>query len=345
MKCHPDRKPGDKNAEKQFKEAAEAYEILSDPQKKQQYDQFGHAAFAQGGGFNPNDFGGGGASSDIFNDIFGDFFGGGRRQQKPDMSQPGGDVRYDVSLTLEEAFKGVSKKVSYRVNGKCAPCKGTGSKDKNAFQNCSTCRGQGRIRMQQGFFMMEQTCHTCQGAGKIIKDPCASCRGQGRFAQQKTTEVKIPAGVEDDVRVRMSDAGESGLRGGPAGDLYVYVNVKPHKVFTRRGSDLLCKIPMPMIDCALGAEIEVPLIEGGSQKATIPVGTQSGSQIKVRGKGMSVLQRQTRGDLVIECQVETPVNLSDKQTSLLKEFKEESKNRNNSPDSKGFFGRLKEWFQ
>ena len=350
MQHHPDRNPGNAEAEKKFKEASEAYEILGDAQKKQQYDQFGHNAFGQGGAgagpFGQGFDGFGGFSSDMFSDIFSDFFGGGGagRQQKPNMSQPGNDVRYDLSISLEEAFAGVAKTISYHIHDKCKSCDGVGAKDKKDVQECVTCRGQGRIRMQQGFFMIEQTCQSCNGAGKTIKNPCASCRGQGRIYQQKTTTVNIPAGIEEGVRVRVPGQGEAGLRGGKSGDLYVYITIQPHKLFKRVKNDLICAIPVPMVDCALSCEIEVPLIEGGVQKAFIPAGTQHGTQIKVRGKGMNIMQRHTRGDLIVECHVEVPVNLSDSQKGFLTDFKDEAKNRNNSPNNQGFFTKMKTWF-
>lgn len=353
MKYHPDKNPGDKEAEKKFKEITQAYEVLGDPQKRAAYDRFGSAAFEQGaGGGAGAGFGGFGSGfsqssagfSDIFEEMFGDMFGGGRRQSQTNIKQPGNNIQYDVSISLEEAFKGVTKTIRYSLNDKCDKCKGSGGKNGSKPITCSTCKGAGRIRTQQGFFMIERACATCGGAGQMLSDPCTNCHGQGRVYKTKTLDVKIPAGIESGTRVRMTGEGEAGLRGGPPGDLYIYVSVKHHKVFVRKGSDLVLHLPITMIDAVLGSTIEVPLIEGEKQKVDIPAGIQNGANVKVRGKGMSIVRRPTRGDLIVECSIETPVNLSDKQKSLLEEFKKEAQNRNNSPKAQGFFSKFKSLF-
>jgi molecular chaperone DnaJ len=340
MECHPDRNPGDPVAEQKFKDLSHAYDILKDDQKRAAYDQFGHAAFENGGGgARPGDFGFGSNFSDIFDQMFGDMTG----RQNGAGAGRGSDLRYNLEITLEEAFKGSDATI--RVPGwmACEPCHATGAADGAAPVTCPTCRGAGRVRAQQGFFTIERTCGSCGGAGKIIKDPCRSCSGSGRVRKEKTLQVNIPPGVEDGTRIRLTGEGEMGLRGAPSGDLYVFLSLKPHPFFQREGADLQCRVPIPMATAALGGQIEVPTINGTRSHVTIPAGTQSNEQFRLRGKGMTILRSAGRGDLYIEVVVETPVNLNKRQKELLQEFhKIDPGCAGTHPESEGFLAKVKE---
>ena len=355
MKYHPDKNPDDKEAEARFKEISEAYDTLKDPQKRAAYDRYGHDAFTQGGmgaasggaggmGAGGFDFGG------SFSDIFDDLFGGGFSQQARGGGGTGGamrgaDLRYNLTITLEDAFKGKQQSISITTSVECGSCKGSGGEKGSSPVSCTTCSGRGKVRQQQGFFTIERSCHTCQGMGKIIKDPCKACAGSGRVRKEKSLKVTIPAGVEEGTRIRLSGEGEVGVRGGPAGDLYIFLSVKPHPIFQREDADLHCRVPVPMTTAALGGNIEVPTIEGGRVKVTIPAGTQSGRQFRLRGKGMSIMRSQMRGDMYVHAAVETPVNLSKKQKDLLKQFASEKGESANSPESDSFFGRVKDFWE
>lgn len=348
---HPDANPGDKTAEAKFKEISEAYDVLKDPQKKAAYDRFGHQAFE--GGMGGGRSGGAGfgpefssSMSDIFEDLFGDFMGGGRGRQGGGRggragsgAARGADLRYNMEVALTEAFSGKSAQIRVPSSVTCDVCGGSGAKAGSAPKTCGTCGGAGAVRSQSGFFTVERTCPTCQGRGQVISDPCGSCGGQGRVTRERTLAVTIPAGVEDGTRIRLAGEGEAGLRGGPSGDLYIFLTVKPHEFFQRDGSDLFCKVPVSMTVAAMGGEIEVPTIDGKKARVTIPDGAQTGKQFRLKGKGMPVLRSAQLGDMYIQISVETPVNLSKRQRELLREFDRES--RNNSPESEGFFARAK----
>lgn len=345
MKYHPDKNPGDKKAEEKFREATEAYEVLLDAQKRAAYDRYGHAAFTQqqqgGGGGHPGFSGGfGGSFADIIDEMFGGSFSGGNQS-----NQMGADVRYNLDITLEEAFKGKNAAVKFTTLITCSSCKGSGGEAGSRPTNCTACHGRGKTRYQQGFFTIERACATCGGAGQTIAKPCRPCNGSGRVRKEKNLEVKIPAGVEEGTRIRVTHEGEAGLRGAPAGDLYVFLNIKPHSLFKRQGSDILCKVPIQMITAVLGGEIEVPTIDGAQVSVKIPAGTQPGQQFRVKSKGMSILRATGRGDMLIEAKVETPVNLSKKQRELLEEFAQIGKDGKNSPESSGFFAKVKDLFQ
>lgn len=320
MKHHPDRNPGDHTAEEKFKEANEAYEVLSDEDKRAAYDRHGHA------GVDPNmggGFGGGGAGnfSDMFGDVFGDIFGGGGRggQQR---SNRGADLRYTLELDLEEAVRGTKVQIRVPTLVGCEICDGSGAKKGTSAETCRTCAGQGQVRVQQGFFSMAQTCPSCRGRGKVIKDPCHACHGQGRVEKSKTLEVKIPAGVDTGDRIRLAGEGEAGANGGPTGDLYVQVSVRQHKIFERDGADLYCEMPISFADAALGGELEVPTLDG-RVKLKIPEGTQTGKLFRLRGKGVAPVRGGGTGDLLCRVAVETPVQLSKRQKELLREFQTE----------------------
>lgn len=353
MQWHPDKNPGNKEAEQKFKEINEAYDILKDPQKRAAYDRFGHDAFTSGGMGNAGGGGGGAAGFDFsgnFADIFDDLFGGafnqgGARARGGNAAQPGADLRYNLSITLEDAFKGKHQSITLTTAATCDSCSGVGGEKGSKPETCPTCQGRGKIRQQQGFFTIERSCHSCQGMGKIIKDPCKKCAGSGRIRKEKSLKVNIPAGVEEGTRIRLSGEGEVGMRGGPAGDLYIFLNVKPHPFFQREDADLHCRIPVPMTVAAMGGEIEAPTIEGGRVKVTIPAGTQSGRQFRLRGKGMSMMRSSNRGDMYVHAAVETPVNLSKKQKELLKQFAAEEKSSHSSPESESFFSRVKEFWE
>jgi molecular chaperone DnaJ len=342
MQYHPDRNPGDKAAEHKFKELSEAYDVLKDEQKRAAYDRFGHAAFENGGGGRgPGDFGfGAGGFADIFDEMFGEFMGG-RRQN----SGRGNDLRYNLEISLEEAFKGKQATIRVPTLTGCEACSGTGAEAGSRPVTCSTCHGHGRVRAQQGFFTIERTCPSCQGAGRVIEKPCKSCGGQGRVRKEKTLSVQIPAGVEDGTRIRLAGEGEVGVRGASPGDLYIFIALAPHRLFQRDGANIHCRVPIAMATAALGGSIEVPTIDGGRAKVNIPAGTQSGHQFRLKGKGMSVLRSPSRGDMYIQSIVETPVNLTKRQQELLREFEKAGEEGKTSPESSGFFARVKEFFE
>ncbi len=342
MKHHPDRNQGDKDSEAKFKEIKEAYEILTDAQKKAAYDQYGHAAFEHGG-MGGGGFGGGGGGdfNDIFGDVFGDIFGG-RRQR----ASRGSDLQYNMVLTLEEAVRGVTKEIRIPTLAECDTCHGSGAKAGSSATTCSTCHGAGQVQMRQGFFAVQQTCPTCHGRGKIIKDPCNKCHGQGRVEKTKTLSVKIPAGVDTGDRVRLSGEGEAGENGAPAGDLYVQVQVKQHPIFERDGNNLYCEVPINFAMAALGGEIEVPTLDG-RVNLKVPAETQTGKLFRMRGKGVKSVRGGAQGDLLCRVVVETPVKLNDKQKQLLRELEESlggEKGAKNSPRSKSFLDGVKKFF-
>ena len=346
MKYHPDRNPGDKKAEDKFKEVTEAYEVLKNEQKKAAYDQYGHSAFEQGAsggsgaGQGFNDF------SDIFSnfgDIFGDFGGGGRK--KNSAASRGSDIRYNLEINIEEAFLGISKKISFNIASSCGSCKGSGAQGNSKPENCSNCGGSGKIRAQQGFFIVERACGACNGVGQMIKNPCKTCGGQGRVDKEKTLKIKIPAGVEDGNRIRLGNEGESGVRGGPAGDLYVFISIKNHKFFDRKNNDLFCEIPIKMTTAALGGSVEIPIIDGSVAKLTIPEGTQTNDQFRLKSKGMVVINSGgRRGDMYVKIFVETPIKLDSEQKSLLEQLDKTISNRSNSK-SEGFFDKIADFFK
>ena len=347
---HPDANPGDQNAEHKFKEINEAYEALRDPQRRAAYDRFGHAAFETGGmGGHPGAGGFGpefaSSMSDIFEDLFGEFMGGGRGRAggRRGGTQRGSDLRYNMEISLTEAYGGKNAQIRVPTSVACEQCKGSGAKAGTTPKTCPTCNGQGAVRSSSGFFTVERTCPTCQGRGRVISDPCAACSGQGRVTKERTLSVNIPAGVEDGTRIRLAGEGEAGVRGGPAGDLYIFLSVKPHEFFQRDGADLFCRVPISMAAAALGGEIEVPTIDGKRARVQITEGTQTGKQFRLKGKGMPVLRSNQHGDMYIQTTVETPVNLTRKQRELPKEFEREAKN--NSPESAGFFARARAFWE
>jgi molecular chaperone DnaJ len=350
MQFHPDKNPGDAEAEKKFKEISEAYDVLKDEQKRAAYDRFGHQAFEGGmggGGRGGQQAGGFDFSSsgfaDIFEDLFGGFSGGGQRG--PAGPARGSDLRYNLGITLEEAFKGKQETVKVATSVSCDSCDGSGGEKGSKPMTCPTCNGRGTVRAQQGFFTIERTCASCQGNGKIIKDPCRKCAGSGRMRKEKTLSVSIPAGVEEGTRIRLAGEGEVGFRGGPSGDLYIFLGVKPHPFFIREGSSILCKVPIKFTTAILGGTVEVPTIDGSKVKVTVPEGTQTGHQFRLRGKGMSVMRSKERGDMFIQVSVETPVNLNKKQKDLLKDFeKAGGDDESHSPQSEGFFSKIKEFW-
>ena len=339
MKWHPDKNPGDASSEVKFKEINEAYEVLKDGEKRAAYDRYGHAAFEQGmGGAGGPGFGAGFASS--FSDIFEDLFGmAGQRGGRGGGRERGADLRYNMEITLEEAFQGKTAQIEIPVSVTCEPCSGTGAKAGTKPKTCSTCGGQGRVRQAQGFFTLERTCPTCQGRGQMIEDACPNCAGSGRVTRDRTLSVNIPQGVEDGTRIRLAGEGEAGVRGGPPGDLYIFLSLSTHEFFQRDGADLHCRVPISMVAAALGGEFEVPTIDKGKTKVKVPPGTQSGRRFRIASKGMPVLRSSQAGDMYIQVAVETPVNLTRRQRELLKEFEKEA--RNNSPESEGFFAKAK----
>ena len=343
MRFHPDKNPGDAEAEARFKQCSEAYDCLKDPQKRAAYDRFGHQAYQQGMGG-----GGGGAGmgaefgdiGDIFESIFGSAFGGGGgggRQQ----TRRGADLRYDMEVSLDEAFHGKQTDITIEVSQTCEPCEGTGAEPGTAKRTCNMCAGHGKVRAQQGFFVVERTCPTCHGRGEVIEKPCRSCGGEGRVDKPQTLEVDIPPGVDSGTRIRLSGKGEAGPFGAPPGDLYIFLHVKRHKVFEREGTTLLTRVPITFTTAALGGSIEIPGIDGDMITVDIPAGIQSGKQLRKRGAGMPVLQGRGRGDLVIEIMVETPTRLTARQKELLREL-QETETGDECPQSKGFFDRIKD---
>ena len=355
MQYHPDKNHGNAEAEKKFKQINEAYDTLKDAQKRAAYDRYGHQAFtnggmnnAGGGGAGFGDFGGG-SFSDIFEDLFSEFTGGrgrgrGQEQAAQSAAARGSDLRYNLEITLEEAFKGKQQTIKVTTSASCDTCSGSGAEKGTAPETCGTCNGRGVIRVQQGFFTVERGCSTCQGTGKVIKNPCKTCAGSGRIRKEKTLNASIPAGVEEGTRIRLAGEGEAGFRGGPAGDLYIFLSIKPHKIFRREGANIYCQVPIKFMTASLGGHLEVPTIDGGRVKVTIPEGTQTGHQFRLRGKGMSVLRSSAKGDMYIEVQVETPVNLNKKQKELLREF-DKTENNQTSPQSEGFFTKVKEFWE
>lgn len=339
VRYHPDRNPDDAGAEAKFKEVSEAYQVLSDNEKRAAYDRFGHAAFegpgprgAPGGagfGFSGGNF------ADMFDDLFGDFVGGRGGGGR------GADMRYNLEIALEDAWKGRRTTVRATVAATCDSCGGSGAEAGSRPVDCGTCRGLGKVRAQQGFFTVERTCPRCQGAGRIIESPCRACRGTGRAAREKQLQVDIPRGVEDGTRIRLSGEGEAGLRGAPPGDLYIFIRIAPHRLFTREGKDLFCRVPLPMVRAALGGKVEVPTLDGKRAVVTIPEGTQSGHRFRLRGKGMPALRGAGTGDLYVQTMVETPVNLTDEQRDLLRRF-DSAGGPGSHPESEGFFARVRE---
>ncbi|WP_193143080.1 MULTISPECIES: molecular chaperone DnaJ [unclassified Meridianimarinicoccus] len=343
---HPDRNTGDPNAEGKFKEAAEAYEVLKDAEKKAAYDRFGHAAFEGGmGGGGPRGGHPGGqgdfasAFSDVFDDLFGDFMGGGGRGGGRQRAARGADLRYNLRISLEDAYRGLQKTITVPTAVTCGSCSGTGAEGGAEPVTCPTCSGMGKVRAQQGFFTVERTCPTCSGLGQIIKNPCATCHGQGRTEKERALSVNIPAGVETGTRIRLAGEGEAGMRGGPTGDLYIFIEVAEHNLFQRDGVNLYCRVPVPMTTAALGGDVEVPTIDGGRSRVKVPAGSQSGRQMRLRSKGMPALRGGGQGDMFIEMAIETPVNLTSKQKALLKEF--EGLSADNHPEADSFFGKVK----
>ncbi|MDR7025862.1 molecular chaperone DnaJ [Pseudomonas peli] len=343
MKYHPDRNPDDKAAEEKFKEANEAYEVLSDAAKRSAYDQYGHAGVDPqmgGGGGGP----GGANFSDIFGDVFSDFFGGGGRGGQRGGAQRGSDLRYTLELDLEEAVRGTTVTIRVPTLVNCKPCDGSGAKKGTTPVTCTTCGGIGQVRMQQGFFSVQQTCPRCHGSGKMITDPCGSCHGHGRVEEHKTLSVKVPAGVDTGDRIRLSGEGEAGAMGGPAGDLYVVVNVREHAIFQRDGKHLYCEVPISFADAALGGELEVPTLDG-RVKLKIPEGTQTGKMFRLRGKGVAPVRGGGAGDLMCKVAVETPVNLDKRQRELLDEFRKTLEgDSSHSPKANGWFEGVKRFF-
>jgi len=344
---HPDRNAENPEAEAQFKEANEAYEVLKDAEKKAAYDRFGHAAFeggmgasaaaGRGGAYAGGDFAS--AFSDVFDDLFGDFMGRAGSRQR---ATRGSDLRYNLRITLEDAYAGIQKTIRVPTSVTCDVCEGSGSEAGAEPQTCPTCSGMGKVRAQQGFFTVERTCPTCGGLGQIIKNPCAACGGAGRVQKDRSLSVNIPQGVETGTRIRLAGEGEAGLRGGPTGDLYLFIEVADHPIFQREGQDLYCRVPVSMTQAALGGDIEVPSIDGGRSRVKVPPGSQSGKQMRLRAKGMPTLRGGAFGDMYIELAVETPVNLTSRQKDLLKEF--EKLSEENNPESRNFFSKVKSFW-
>jgi len=342
MELHPDKNPDDHTAEVKFKEINEAYDVLKDDQKRAAYDRFGHAAFEQGhgarSGGNPFDFAS--SFSDIFEDLFGEFGGGKQRRRQ----NRGGDLRYNLEISLEEAFKGRATQIKVPSAVACEACGGTGAESGSKPEQCPTCSGIGKVRAQQGFFTIERTCPQCRGNGRIVRNPCKQCHGSGHIQKERTLSVDVPPGVEEGTRIRLSGEGQAGVNGGPPGDLYIFISVKPHAIFQRDGHDLYCRAPISFVQAALGGAIDVPTLDGGRAKITIPEGTQSQRQFRLRAKGMPVLRGGgMAGDLYVEVAVETPSKLSKKQKELLKAFDKESAEGTN-PESEGFMAKLKEFW-
>jgi molecular chaperone DnaJ len=341
MQWHPDRNPGDKDCESKFKEINEAYDVLKDGDKRAAYDRFGHAAFENGHGANAHGFGADFASA--FSDIFEGVFGMAGARSARSGRERGADLRYNMEISLEDAFIGKAAELRIPTSVTCETCSGTGAKPGSKPKACGTCGGAGKIRHAQGFFTLERTCPGCHGRGQVIEDPCKSCSGSGRVTRERTLSVNIPAGVEDGTRIRLAGEGEAGLRGGPAGDLYIFLSMTSHPLFQRDGADLHCRVPVSMVTAALGGEFEVPTIEGAKSRVKVPGGTQSGRRFRLQGKGMPVLRSKQVGDMYVQVVVETPQNLTKKQKELLSEF-EKLSSTDTQPESTGFFARVKELF-
>lgn len=341
MQHHPDRNPGDKDCEHKFKEVNEAYDVLKDGDKRAAYDRFGHAAFEQGGMGGGPGFGADFAStfSDIFDDLFG--MGGGRRGRSQGRER-GSDLRYNMEITLEEAFSGKTAQIRIPTSVTCEACSGSGAKAGSKPKPCATCGGAGKIRHAQGFFTLERTCPACHGQGQVIENPCPSCGGSGRTTRERTLSVNIPAGVEDGTRIRLAGEGEAGLRGGPAGDLYIFLSLAPHEFFQRDGADLHCRVPISMVAAALGGDFEVPAIDGSQVRVKVPAGTQSGRRFRLSGKGMPILRSKQTGDMYVQVAVETPQSLTKRQRELLSEF-EKLSSQQTQPESASFFSRVKDF--
>lgn len=344
MKYHPDRNPGDAEAEAKFRACNEAYECLKDPQKRAAYDRYGHEAFTQG--MNSGGFGGGHGAGDfadigdIFETIFGSAFGGGARRPQ---QRRGADLRYDMQVTLEEAFHGKNTEIEIEVSQKCETCDGSGAKPGTGERTCNFCHGQGSVRAKQGLFVVERPCPTCTGRGVVIEEPCGDCRGEGRVDRPQVLAVEVPPGVDTGTRIRLSGKGEAGQRGAPPGDLYIFIHVKPHPLFEREGTTLATRVPISFTTAALGGSVDIPDLDGSTNTVDIPAGIQSGKQLRVRGAGMPVLQGRGRGDLVVEIMVETPTRLSKKQKEILQQFRE-TETGDECPESRSFFTKLKEAF-
>ena len=339
MKHHPDRNPGDKDCEHKFKELSEAYEVLKDGDKRAAYDRFGHAAFEQGGA-------GAGFGADFastFADIFDDFFGMGGRRARTGGRERGADLRYNMEIGLEEAYQGKTAQVRIPTSVTCEVCSGSGAKGGAKPKACATCGGHGKVRQTQGFFTLERTCPVCHGRGQVIDDPCPSCAGSGRQQRDRTLSVNIPPGVEDGTRIRLAGEGEAGSRGGPAGDLYIFLSIGGHGFFQRDGADLHCRVPISMVTAALGGELEVPTIDGAKTRVKVPEGTQSGRRFRLQAKGMPVLRTKQTGDMYVQVMVETPQSLTKRQRELLTEF-ERLSSQDTQPEAAGFFGKVKEFF-
>ena len=337
MKWHPDRNPGNKDCESKFKEINEAYDVLKDEQKRAAYDRFGHAAFEQGGG-QAHGFGADFAST--FSDIFEDLFSGGRRSRGG--RERGADLRYNMEITLEEAFAGKTAQVRIPTSVTCDACSGAGAKAGSKPKACPTCGGAGKVRHTQGFFTLERTCVGCQGRGQVIDNPCPNCSGSGRVTRERTLSVNVPPGVEDGTRIRLGGEGEAGVRGGPNGDLYIFLSLSPHQFFQRDGADLHCRVPISMVAAALGGNFDVPTIDGGQTKVKVPEGTQPGRRFRLAGKGMPVLRTRDRGDMYVQVMVETPQKLNKRQKELLAEFDKHSSNET-QPEAAGFFSKVKDF--
>ncbi len=346
MQYHPDRNPGDEKAEQKFKEISEAYDVLKDDQKRAAYDQYGHAAFEGGMGGGAGGFGGAGMQgnfSDIFSDLFSDFMGGGSRGGRQRSSKiKGADLRYNLAISLEDAFSGTQENITFTTAAECDSCHGSGSKDGSSPIDCGTCQGYGKVHMQQGFFTIEKTCTACHGMGKVIKNPCNSCAGEGRIKREKTLNVSIPEGVEDGMRIRLAGEGEVGFRGGDAGDLYIFVSIKDHELFTRDHNDVHCKVPIKMTTATLGGEVEVPTIDGTKAKVTIPAGTQHNDIFRLKNKGMKVIRAGgRRGDMYIHTAIEIPVKLTKKQKEMLNDF-EKLDGRGTNPKVEKFLKKVRD---
>ena len=344
VKYHPDKNKGDKASEEKFKEASEAYHVLSNAERKQNYDNFGHAAFENGGGgrggFGNFDFSS--SFSDIFEDFFGEGFGGGRRSRR--SNNRGSDLRYDLSITLEEAYTGKKQDIKFSTSEKCNTCKGSGSKPGTSASSCSMCRGHGQVRSSQGFFTVQQTCPQCSGSGEQITNPCSECSGQGKRQASKRLSVTIPKGVDDGTRIRLSGKGEAGTKGAGSGDLYLFINVYSHDLFKRSDENLFFECPISIADAALGTSIEIPTIDGGKAKIKIPAGTQSGKQFRLKGKGMPYMRGSGNGDLYIQVNTEVPISLNREQKDLLEKFRE-IENEKSNPSIKKFFQKAKSFWK